>query len=171
MAHGPEIHPAAVLVADPLSEVTRKERRSLLATSAIGVLILRTGLVPERISTFGIEFSKADQTAVLRVLAIVVLYFLVAFVIYAFSDFVSWRITFRGALREAHMERVQSELEGISKETKDVTETHARRGRRWTRAARPTSWARTIFEFLLPVLVGSYAVIALLSGSPPPAGR
>ena len=39
---------AEVLVRDPLTPVTRKERLYLLAVSMIGIAMVKTGLVPDR---------------------------------------------------------------------------------------------------------------------------
>jgi hypothetical protein len=79
------------LVGDPLSEVTRKTRLYLLAVSLIGVAMVTTGLVPTKIATFGIELEQPNRSALLVLIALVNLYFLAAFVIYAVSDFRKWR--------------------------------------------------------------------------------
>jgi hypothetical protein len=42
--------PPEVRVRDPLSEVTRKERRILLGTSALGIIVAKVGLVPTKIT-------------------------------------------------------------------------------------------------------------------------
>ena len=80
-----------VLVRDPLAQVTRKERVYLLAVSLIGIAIVKTGLVPSKIATFGIELDQPDRQALLVLLAIVTCYFLIGFVVYAASDFVTRR--------------------------------------------------------------------------------
>ncbi len=81
--------PAArdLLLGDPLSDVTRKERRMLLAISLLGVGLVKTGLVPTKIEALGVEFDKANQQALLFLLAIVAVYFFSAFLIYAAADF------------------------------------------------------------------------------------
>ena len=78
-----------VAVRDPLTPVTRKERLYLLAVSMIGIAIVQTGLVPSKIATFGIELDKPDRSALLFLLALVTAYFLVAFIVYAASDYVA----------------------------------------------------------------------------------
>src|SRR5688500_7921698 len=70
-----------VLVRDPLTSVTRKERLYLLAASLIGIAMVRTGLVPSKIATFGIELDKPNRSALLLLLALIILYFLAAFII------------------------------------------------------------------------------------------
>ena len=81
-----------VILKDPLSEETRKERRNLLAVSALGIVMVKSGLIPSKISALGIEFSQADQNVLLYALAIITIYFLLAFIFYALSDFMNYRI-------------------------------------------------------------------------------
>ena len=73
-------------VTDPLSEVTRAERRALLASCMIGLAISVGGLVPEKIETFGIEVSATQEQNLLQILAGVITYYLIGFSIYAWSD-------------------------------------------------------------------------------------
>lgn len=117
----------STILEDPLSDVTRKERVYLLAVSTIGIAIVKTGLVPSRISALGIQFDAANQNALLLLLGIVAAYFLSAFVIYAVADFFAWLEDYRtvvGARRllekqmnstaDVRRERVYSNLrEGI----------------------------------------------------------
>jgi len=86
---------------DPLSEVARKERLYLLGTSMVGITINYTGLVPAEITTLGIKFGEANQNALFYIFAIIVAYFLAAFVIYAASDFVAWVASFREWSKDA----------------------------------------------------------------------
>jgi hypothetical protein len=83
----PGIHPK---LTNPLSEETRKERLYLLAMSAIGISIVFTGLIPTEIKTLGITFAEADRKSLLLIFALVVGYFLAAFVSYALSDYLEW---------------------------------------------------------------------------------
>jgi hypothetical protein len=76
---------------DPLSEVTRRERRALLGTSMLGLALVEIPLIPLKLAAFGIEFSEVNRERFAAMYALVVLYFLVAFVVYALSDFVAWR--------------------------------------------------------------------------------
>lgn len=60
---------------DPLSEVTRKERRNLLLASTAGVLVAKMGLIPARISVLGVEFSPPAQQAFISLMSLIVGYF------------------------------------------------------------------------------------------------
>ena len=68
--------PLEIQLRDPLSKETRLERRNLLGASAIGIVIVKTGLVPSKISALGIEFSQTDQRSLLLAIAAVISYFL-----------------------------------------------------------------------------------------------
>ena len=97
----PTAEPSAdeVLVRDPLAPVTRKERLYLLAVSMIGIAMVKTGLVPTKIATFGIELDKPNRSALLFLLALITIYFFVAFLIYAASDYVARREAFRAVIQ------------------------------------------------------------------------
>lgn len=71
---------------DPLSEVTRQERKALLGACVIAVSIAAGGLVPEKIEALGITVTPAQERSLLYLLAGVITYFVVGFAIYAASD-------------------------------------------------------------------------------------
>ena len=93
----------STILRDPLSDVTRRERVYLLATSTIGIAIVRTGLVPSEISALGIQFNAANRNALVVLLGIVVAYFLVAFIIYGVADFLAWFEDYRLVGREGKL--------------------------------------------------------------------
>ena len=80
---------AEIALSDPLKEETRKARLYLLGLSTVGIAIVKTGLVPREITTLGIKFGEADPQVLLDILALVILYFLVAFAVYGVSDFLA----------------------------------------------------------------------------------
>ncbi len=94
------------MLRDPLGEVARKERRSLLGISAVAILVGRTGLVPEKIENFGITFTRPERKALLWVFLAVVLYYAVAFIVYSLSDFLSY-------LYAVHQGRPASTMRGV----------------------------------------------------------
>src|SRR5215203_5705 len=89
--------------------------------SAVGITIVFTGLIPTEIRTLGITFAEADRTSLLLIFALVVGYFLVAFVSYALSDYVEWNTARRdlymvdkGLLEvSAKRARIQAELDNL----------------------------------------------------------
>jgi hypothetical protein len=179
---GPRVFFATVL-RDPLSEVTRKERVYLLGSSIVGIAILKTGLVPSKITALGIELEKGHQEAILSLLGLVVLYFLAAFVVYATSDFLAWLEGYQAALHEdvapdaKYVEEVLAALEKASrkKENEDLSaeqrqhykrlvETLPRvtRRERTRRTGIVVATIRALLEYVLPVLVGAYAAYILI---------
>jgi hypothetical protein len=158
--------PREIEIQDPLSEVTRAERKTLLGVSAAGLIIVKTGLVPSEISALGIKFERADQHTLLTLLSAVVIYFLIAFLIYAASDFVAWRVSLTYAIRTAILNdirqtRPEREIEdNIREQFSDI-------GRLWVAATRPMSVVRAIFEFLVPIMIALYTVHALWTTPPP----
>ena len=97
--------PESLLLVDPLGEETRKERRFLLALSLISIVIVKTGLMPTKISALGVEFTPSDQVTILWVMIFLIVYALGAFVIYGFSDFVKWQASQRLVAKKAFSER------------------------------------------------------------------
>ncbi len=156
--------PSEIRLQDPLSEVTRGERKTLLGLSAVGITIAVSGLVPSKISALGIEFDRTDQSALLRMLATVITYFLVAFMVYGASDFVAWRVAYRNALidilreRRARSQSEQADYENIVKRVP---------GEWLAKATRPVSAVRAGFEFAIPLAVGVAAIYLLLATPPP----
>ena len=159
---------ASVRVQDPLRDVTRKERRALLATSLIGLAMARGGIVPAEISMLGVSLSATDQAALLQLLALVNTYLLVAFAFYAAVDFVAWRIAFAEARIVAAQAVAKFEESLVydpeHEEHRAVSEAY--RGRAfWFGLSRPVSVVRVCIDIVLPVLVGAVAVALVLQRS------
>lgn len=169
MAEQKQESPSQVALRDPLEEVTRNQRRSLLAASGIGIAIAWTGLVPTEISTLGIKFSQTEQSTLLFFIGVVVLYFLVAFLLYATSDIVAWRLAYGAAEMKSFAEfreKVEeAELEGRSDDVEEYYRDRWGTGFRFLPfLVRPASLVRAIFDFLVPIAVGIYAIGVLLFG-------
>ncbi|KPA51999.1 hypothetical protein VT25_18165 [Photobacterium leiognathi subsp. mandapamensis] len=79
-------------VEDPLSEVTRKVRRNLIATVAVVFLIVYGNLMPTKVDSLGIKFTDTDHAVLFTVLFLTLVYWLSSFVIYSSSDFLKWKI-------------------------------------------------------------------------------
>lgn len=172
---------------DPLSDVTRKERAYLLGLSAAGIVIVFTGLVPERITALGIQFAETDQRTLLRLLAAVIAYFLIAFVIYAASDYVSWHRHLREKLVHYEMEYLRSKRtylqaklaapsdtprepllpskRAIQEQLEDL-EKHEHEHQMWLirghKFSGSLSTLRLGFEYGLPILVAIYSIYLLV---------
>lgn len=157
-------HPLQVILRDPLSEVTRKERRMLLSFSVVGVFVARAGLVPAKISALGIDFERTQQQTLLLLFALVVCYFVAAFVIYGFTDFLAWRIAYHEGSKVTTRELLEGIGSGTLQELRQSDRVAEKWIPRWPRyAALPASVIRALFDFLLPIIVGAYAIYSLLT--------
>lgn len=162
--------PSEVSVRDPLSKVTRTERRYLLAMSIIGITLVKTGLVPSKISALGIEFGAADQKSMLGIFGLVILYFLVAFIIYAAADFVTWRLSHAAAIREGWLPRPKKTDETDNEYRKELERTALYLQHfeyKLSLLAHPILLFRSALEFVLPVIVGVYAIVKLWTAPAP----
>lgn len=148
-----------------LGKVTRAERRVLLGVAMLAVAVAHTGLIPSRISALGIEFARADQRAILVILSVVVTYFTVTFMIYAATDFLAWRGAHDDALlmhlREEHA-FVPIHDAADDKPFERIQKRIVRRRWRWGSLARKNQYVRAVWEFVLPIAVGFYAIGILL---------
>jgi hypothetical protein len=161
--------PDLLRLRDPLSEVTRKERRLLLGVSLLGVALVQTGLLPTEISALGVKLSAADQSKLVLLLAIVCLYLLSAFLAYAASDFLAWQVALRGAIGQ----RVRESVETRNDDYEQMIHTEVWRSLceqyPWTqrvgRFILPVSWVRGILEFGVPVVFALYAMVMLVKSA------
>jgi hypothetical protein len=97
-----------------LATETRKARLYLLGVSTVGIAIVWTGLVPQKIVTLGIEFDQANRQALLLILALVVGYFLGTFVIYGAADYLRARYAYLNATWPETLAKIQAEQHGIA---------------------------------------------------------
>jgi hypothetical protein len=157
-----------VLLRDPLSDIARKERRALLAVATIGYIVVRTGLVPEKIEALGVTFSAKEQGAVLAVFGLVVIYFTVTFVLYAATDALALAWHIHLAKRQLYDE-VQAEL---AAEHSRAGEQPVEGRRIWPNIVEPrfgykctipvVALLRGIWDFVVPVVIGVVAAVLLL---------
>lgn len=164
MSDEAHLKPSEIQLRDPLSEVTRKERRMLLGISALGIVIVKSGLVPAKVSALGIEFTQTNQQALIFALGAVVAYFFAAFVIYAASDLVTWKAAYQTSVKD-FLRYVREHAQASS-----PVPMHYFFGaeHRWHFFALPISILRASFEFGVPIIIGIYAMVVLFTATPPP---
>jgi hypothetical protein len=153
-----EPNPVEFLV-DQLSPITRAERRNLLLASIIGVLVGKAGLIPTKISEFGITLSSPDQGTFVVVVFCTVIYFLCAFVIYGAADFFIWRKKYQD-----YLEHVDTYMERWSEQDQhNYEECHSRVPEiAWLyQRAKSVAFVRVFFEYALPIFTGLYSAIVL----------
>lgn len=153
-----EVDPSSFL-ADPLSQISRAERRNLLIASTVGLLVGHVGLVPTRISELGLDFNTPEQTAFLILLALVVVYMEFAFCIYATADFFMWRKRYYDYRVAA--ERASSNWTLEDQMAEDEIHQSVPPIYWYWQKAPVVAWLRIIFEFILPLCVGAYTVAIL----------
>lgn len=160
---------------DPLSDTTRKERTSLLGLSMLGVALVKVPLVPTKFSALGVEFNQLNQSVFVQLYALVVGYYLIAFVVYAGSDFVAWR-------RQEVINHHEYEAQRRERRTKEQVDLDTLlHGKPPTESVRaPTgknlkftglasyslgqlvSRIRAVLEFAVPVFFAAYTLCVLL---------
>lgn len=156
-----------LVVYDPLTETTRKERRVLLGVSALGIALVKVPLVPTKFTALGLEFTSTNQAVLLTLYSLLVAYFLVGFLIYAFSDYVAWNRTqvihHLEYIRQDAMTRKNlgpvATKESWKKFTKDGCPYD---GLASFRSAKFAAGLRAIFEFLVPIGIAGYAIASML---------
>jgi hypothetical protein len=169
---------------DPLTGTTRRMRSSLLGSCVLGVVIAKTGLVPSKIADLGIEFTADHRAALILIALLAVIYFLVAFLVYAMSDFSQWQLGVRSSLlRNAAIDNRALLFEGLGTEVtnlgpgaqdvglrqaaaqarldKHMQEAMAKYMRPYWQIAKPLGWIRALLEFVFPVLIGIYTTYLL----------
>jgi hypothetical protein len=125
-----------------------------------GIAIEKVGLVPVEITFLGITLRNEDQNALIIILAIVIAYFFVAFLIYGITDYMVLR-----KKHQEYLEAVDAHCENMTEEDQfHYDEMQARIGGiSWIyQCSTHVMYVRAVFEYLLPILVGIYAVVSLL---------
>ncbi|MGE0468147.1 MAG: hypothetical protein AB7L09_03695 [Nitrospira sp.] len=154
-------HP--ILIKDPLSEVTRKERKAFLGVSVLAIAVMKANLLPSELSAFGVKIDNIRREWLITMLTAIVLYLLIVFMAYAFSDFLGWRIAFWEGVKKRAIERKQlvaEEADGIPDDSLEIVQCDEHRTA-WSKKAIPVSIFRAFIDFGLPLFVGITAIIVL----------
>jgi hypothetical protein len=162
-----------MMLGDPLRDITRKERRNLIGVASIGLLVAKAGIIPSKITALGLDFDQADKTTLQFALGLGVAYFLCAFVVYGFADFLAWRFRLLEVIAATAKADAQSDLEP-KKSGPEFTEKIVRE--RLERIflfqapfmkklmpfmAKAVTFGRIILDFVAPTAFGLYACLAL----------
>lgn len=141
-----------------LSTSTKTVRKSLLVASIISFLVVGAGLVPTQISAFGISLSPPNQAMFLATLLLIMLYLLVAFIVYAMPDFFIWKSRILD-YKEREGEYVNSLTEEDYQQQKISGVKHPK----WLYPkAYCVARCRAFFEFCLPVIFGLAVILCLI---------
>jgi hypothetical protein len=155
------LDPTTARVSDPLSLITRKNRIGLLSSSLVAILFVQAGLVPTKLSVFGTQFDNWNNTNLITVNLFVSAYYLLAFSISGISDLMVYKMQIFAA--DTENDRLYEEL--LQREADDeLTEQdkiliYRHKTHRWIfKASNPIAFLRLVVEFLLPVVIGVYAI-------------
>lgn len=167
-------------LAEPLRDSTNKVRRSLLLWSLASLAVTLGKLYPSEVSALGMKVTATSHSVLLGLMALIVGYHIVAFIIYGASDFMNWYVADKNLAWEedvAYWEGSKAEMLArtkLSDEDRELIEEHERRlGSIWRAEASRlharventiplVSRARAAFDFGLPIVVGIGAVVLLV---------
>lgn len=148
---------------NPLNETTRKARRNLLAASVVGIVISKVGLVPSKISAFGIDFTTENHESLILLLVFAIAYFTLTFVVYLLSELMALQLAFWSV-----------ELKNLKKkiiEDSNINSTFYKRYpiKKVVRIYWMSGFAvalRLMVEVVVPIAFAIYSGIALLNTAP-----
>jgi len=92
-----------------LDEPSLRTRKGLLAASTVAIVISVGNLAPTEITYFGLSSGDIEVDRLYLVIALIVGYFLIQFLIYAFFDFMRFRV-----LREEQHEQAKKKIRGYT---------------------------------------------------------
>lgn len=170
-------------VINPLREETQRVRKALLVWCLAAVAVTLGKLFPSEITALGMKVTATSHAVLLGLMAVVVPYHLVAFLVYAPADFAHWYVNHFSTEWEdevANYESYKIDLFAkakLSDADRQIMEEHERRlGSLWRgeasqtyvrlqKAAPYVSWARAVLDFCLPLAVGAVGLLLLICGS------
>jgi len=141
---------------DPLTETARKVRRNLLAASVVGIVIVKVGLVPNKVSAFGIDFTQANQEALLQLIAAVIAFYSATFLVYVASELTAWNIALRSEQFDSMMSQERNIREYLGDDERgDYFFKHIRR---LSVTAQPVFVLRLAIEVAAPMMLAIWSV-------------
>lgn len=120
----------------------------------IGIVIAKARIFPTEISALGVKFSQGDSESILNVLSWIIIYYLITYVVYSFSELLS--------LRAWSLEKEE--------EYRKELERHSGSGERYSIGMYGATAVRvrSYFEFFIPIIIASISVAWLWVSEPPP---
>lgn len=161
----------------PMSDVTRKKRKSLLLASLIAFTISIGGLVPKDIKAFGISLSASERDSILIIIALSIIYLSLGFWIYSLADLRSRKLAieqgrnkiptdFKAIMVEGEKKLIQNVKSQNPKDIVDdpIIKKYFVMSEQVILAnkVRKTGNIRVLYEFYFPHLIGIAAVFSSL---------
>lgn len=151
----------------------------------LSIAMTHAKLIPTKISALGVDFDQTNQERLLLIIAFVVGYYLLAFLIHGLADFSVWWFRFSevaikdtGAYKQSLIESSKEDL--YEQEPNEEEQIHLSNSEsksiknRFSKLTRSSSWLiafapaisvlRVLFDFALPILVALYAIFGLTYG-------
>ncbi|WP_045393683.1 hypothetical protein [Vibrio rotiferianus] len=144
---------------EPLNETTRKSRRNLLAASILGIVTAKVGLLPTKISAFGVEFSASNLEALMTLLCLSIVYFLVTFIVYIASELQGWQLLISSKQLEQLKTESLSNDSFSSKRYEDMERMFENKLLSVYQRTKPIFYTRLVVELLIPTCIAIYAII------------
>lgn len=156
--------PITARVDDPLSTVTRKNRVGLLTSSLIAFLLVQVGLIPTEISIFGAKLENWSDVSLITINLIVSSYYLLSFTVSAFSDYLAYRMKIFASDTEddrKYKEFLERKADGEQTEEDKILEFRHKTHSWIFQTSKPLASVRVFVEFILPIIIGAFAIDAL----------
>ncbi len=162
------------LVSNPLSDVTRRERRFLLLASLIAAGLTWGGLIPKEISIFGMKIAQIGRVNLLYLLAGTLLYFTIAFALYGYTDIRlrKLKIVIGSRDQQKTLQGVVAKIESfktgklLARDALDSVEVRealrAADDSRTLHAFLHVVKVRVFFDYQVPIIIGIGALVTVL---------
>ncbi|OXX25643.1 MULTISPECIES: hypothetical protein [unclassified Vibrio] len=127
-----------------------------MVAGLIGVLVADVGLIPSKISALGIEFTGIEQSNLLKLLFVIVVYYVLTFVIYAISELSASKLLEYNEHLDSASDQIKNDvlvnlLNSNLCEQRDFQELKSS----------ALSFCRSSYEVALPLVWGCYAAYAI----------
>ena len=143
---------------EPLNETTRKSRRNLLAASILGIVTAKVGLLPTKISAFGVEFSTSNLEALMTLLCLAIVYFLVTFIVYIVSELQGWQLLISSKQLEQLKKESLSNDPFYNSKQEDMERMFRDKLLSVYQRTKPIFYTRLAVELLIPACIAIYAI-------------
>ena len=146
----------ANILKEPFTETTRKVRNHLMVAGLISVLVADVGLIPSEIAALGIKFTGVEQASLLKLLLVIMIYYVVTFFIYSISEISASKLTefnekHEGASEEIQRNFIVNLFNSKFGEDRDFQELKST----------VLSGLRSAYEVLIPIIWGSYSAYTI----------
>ncbi|MHC6648204.1 hypothetical protein ACYTPF_16650 [Alteromonas sp. HB246098] len=147
---------------EPFNETTRKSQRNLLISSILGIIASRVGLIPTKITAFGVDFSLSNIESLIALLSAIILYFLFAFIVYSASEYQALHVL-SAAQNIERLDSIANNKVEYNDELLELKNELNEKFRKSYQATIPVYASRLILELIAPVIVALFSLFSLYS--------